>query len=87
MSQAENSAAASLKQKRAYRKGNPLSAIEKRRRLVLKKKETHKEVKVFIQNDHKDQLLDLCEKTGLTQAEVIESLIELAASLDLLKQK
>ncbi|WP_437615449.1 replication regulatory protein RepA [Erwinia sp. V71] len=64
------------KQKRAYRKGSPLTNAEKKRRSVARKKETHKEVNVFIRNAHKEHLRLLCEDEGVTQAEMIEKLIE-----------
>ncbi len=75
----KQSAAAQPKQKRVYRKGTPLSDAEKKRRSVARKKETHKELSVFIQNNHKDKLIVLCEEAGVTQARMIELLIDQAA--------
>lgn len=72
MSQAENAAATSSKPKRAYRKGNPLTSAEKKRLSTERKKATHKILNMFIKNESKDELLRICEETGLTQAEVIE---------------
>jgi hypothetical protein len=62
--------------KRMYRKGNPLSAAEKQQASVARKKSTHKEVKIFVRKPLKDHLIGLCEEYGLTQAELIERLIE-----------
>ncbi|MGE0969621.1 replication regulatory protein RepA [Klebsiella sp. WOUb02] len=70
MSQIVNAKTSSSK--RAYRKGNPLSGAEKQRRSVLRKKETHTAINVFIQNELKSVLLQLCEDSGLTQTEMIE---------------
>ncbi|MGE0969564.1 replication regulatory protein RepA [Klebsiella sp. WOUb02] len=61
--------------KRAYRKGNPLTGAEIKRRSILRKKETHTAINVFIQNELKSVLLQLCEDSGLTQTEMIEQLI------------
>ncbi|ENT4610746.1 TPA: replication regulatory protein RepA [Salmonella enterica subsp. enterica serovar Paratyphi B] len=75
MSQQVESAVTSSS-KRTYRKGNPLSSAEKKRLSILRKKTTHKELNVFIQNMHKDILQQLCEENGTTQAQMIELLIE-----------
>lgn len=76
MSQAENAAAtSSTKLKRAYRKGNPLSSAEKKRLSVSRKKETHKVINLQILNERKDELQFICQKEGMTQAEVVQMLI------------
>lgn len=77
MTQAGNAVTSSSKTKRAYRKGNPMSATERQLAAVARKRETHKEVNVFIKNPMKDQLLQLCEEEGLTQGQMIEKLIEI----------
>lgn len=74
MSQIENAVTSSSK--RAYRKGNPLTGAEKQRMSVSRKKETHKAINVFIQNDLKNELLQICEDSGLTQTEMIERWIQ-----------
>lgn len=76
MSQSTNAVTSSLKTKRPYRKGNPMSASEKQLASVARKRITHKEVKVFIRNPLKDQMIEVCEIEGLTQAQFIEMLIE-----------
>ncbi|EAA7440571.1 replication protein RepA [Salmonella enterica subsp. enterica] len=43
---------------------------------IARKRETHKELKVFVKNPLKDQVIAICEEEGLTQAEFIESLLE-----------
>lgn len=77
MSQIENAVTSSSKKKRAYRKGNPMSATERQLAAIARKRETHKEVNVFIRNPMKDQLLQLCEQEGLTQGQMIEKLIQI----------
>ncbi|WP_164057797.1 replication regulatory protein RepA [Serratia marcescens] len=77
MSQAVNAVTSSSKTKRSYRKGNPMSATERQLAAIARKRETHKEVNVFIKNPMKDKLLQLCEEEGLTQGQMIEKLIEI----------
>lgn len=76
MSQSVYEVTSSLRTKRQYRKGDPLSLAEKKRLSVSRKKETHKELNVFIQKVHKEDLRQLCEEAGVTQAEMIENWIE-----------
>ncbi|MFN1150266.1 MULTISPECIES: replication regulatory protein RepA [Serratia] len=76
MSQVVNAVTSSTKTKRQYRKGDPLSLAEKKRLSVSRKKETHKELNVFIQKVHKEDLRQLCEEAGVTQAKMIEIWIE-----------
>lgn len=76
MSQTDNVAAASSEPKRKYREGKALSVSERKERSVLRRKDTHKTVTVFLQNQYKSRLDQLCLTTGLTQAQVIERLIE-----------
>lgn len=76
MSQAENAVTSSSKEKRSYRKGNPMTSSEKQLAAVARKRITHKEVKVFIRNPLKDYMIALCDQEGITQAQFIEKLIE-----------
>lgn len=76
MSQVENAVTSSSKEKRSYRKGNPMTASEKQLAAVARKRITHKEVKVFIRNPLKDRMIALCDQEGITQAQFIEKLIE-----------
>lgn len=71
-----NADTSSSQDKRQYRKGNALSPAEKKRMSVSRKKETHKEVNVFIRNEYKEVLLQLCKDAGVTQAGMIEKWIE-----------
>lgn len=76
MSQTTNAVTSSSKTKRTYRKGNPLSSPEKQRASIARKRATHKEVKVFIEPQLKELLINMCEQDGVTQAEILEKLIE-----------
>ena len=76
MSQNDNAVTSSSKEKRSYRKGNPMTASEKQLAAVARKRITHKEVKVFIRNPLKDRMIALCDQEGITQAQFIEKLIE-----------
>ncbi|MER1372725.1 hypothetical protein KJR88_28850, partial [Klebsiella pneumoniae] len=49
---------------------------EREKREEEKKRATHKELKVFIKPEIKEYLSNLCEEDGVTQAEVLEKLIE-----------
>lgn len=75
MSQAVNVDTSSAKPKRQYRKGNPLSLAERQQSSLARKRETHKELRVFLPNELKDQLQELCEAEGITQAQMIERLV------------
>ncbi|MEI2606551.1 replication regulatory protein RepA [Erwinia aphidicola] len=76
MSNRTESGTPSVKAKRIYRKGNPLSLAERQQAALARKRETHKEVRIFVRNELKDQLVEMCEARGVTQAELIECLIE-----------
>ena len=76
MSQVEGAVTSSSIVKRQYRKGNPLTDAEKQRQSVARKRALLKEVKVFLDPQLKGYLLSMCEQDGLTQAEVLTTLIE-----------
>jgi len=76
MSQPGNAATSSSNEKRVYRKGQPLTGAEKQKQFVSRKKETHKAINVFIDKNLKDDLIQLCERSGLTQTEMIERWIQ-----------
>lgn len=78
MSQVENAITSSSKTKRPYRKGSPLSPSERQRALVARKKDTHKEIRAYVQSDLKDGFQQLCDAEGLTQSEMLEALIKAA---------
>lgn len=62
--------------KRTYRKGNPLTVAERKQVSLARKKETHKELRVFLQAELKSELQSICDAEGVTQAEMIERLIK-----------
>lgn len=78
--QVENAVTSSSKAKRTYRKGNPLSAAERQQMALARKKATHKEIRVFVRDSLKSQLQLLCKKEGVSQAEMIEKLIEMGCT-------
>lgn len=49
---------------------------EKQLAAVARKRQTHKEVKVFVRNPLKDLMVAACESDGVTQGRFIEKLIE-----------
>lgn len=53
-----------------------MSASERQLASIARKRETHKEVKVFIKNPLKDLMITVCEEEGITQAQFIENLLE-----------
>ncbi|QPF30505.1 replication regulatory protein RepA (plasmid) [Klebsiella sp. BDA134-6] len=76
MSQPGNAVTSSSKEKRQYRKGNPLTLAERQQASLARKKDTHKELRVFLPIVLKEHLQDMCEAEGMTQAEMIAKLIE-----------
>ena len=75
MSQAENAVTSSSKATRQYRKGRPLSAVERQQQLIARRKETHKELRVYVHKALKADLEQMSLENGLTQAAMIEKLI------------
>lgn len=80
MSQTIGAVTPSTKMKRIYRKGNPLSATERQQVSLARKKGTHKELRVFVRDSLKSQLQNMCQREGITQAEMIERLIEMEST-------
>ncbi|EJQ9383884.1 replication regulatory protein RepA [Salmonella enterica] len=76
MSETVNLATSSPVSRRPYRKGKPMTASERQLAAIARKRETHKEVKVFVRNPLKDLMIEVCEKQGMTQALFIETLLE-----------
>lgn len=74
MSQTENAVTSSSGAKRAY--GKPLSEAERQRAASARKRSVCKEIKVFVRPELKNYLTSLCAEEGVTQAELIERLIE-----------
>ncbi|EGI16375.1 replication regulatory protein repA2 (Protein CopB) [Escherichia coli M605] len=70
MSQTEN-VVASSGTKKAYRKGNPLTLVERHQTFQARKRATHKELREFIPAALNEQLQEMCEAIGGTQAEML----------------
>ena len=64
------------KKKTTRDRKNPVSDKERVRAYQARKRETHKEIKVFIEAGQKLALIRLCHDAGKTQAEMLEYLIE-----------
>ncbi len=62
--------------KRTYRKGNPVSAKERQRLSLARRSATHKAFHAIIQIRLKDKLSELADEEGITQAQMLERLIE-----------
>ncbi|EEY3970812.1 replication regulatory protein RepA [Escherichia coli] len=76
MSQTENAVTSSSSNKRAYRKGNPVPARERQRASLARRSNTHKAFHAVIQARLKDRLSELADEEGITQAQMLEKLIE-----------
>ncbi|EOQ6377777.1 replication regulatory protein RepA [Escherichia coli] len=76
MSQTENAVTSSSGNKRAYRKGNAVPARERQRASLARRSNTHKAFHAVIQARLKDRLSELADEEGITQAQMLEKLIE-----------
>ncbi|RPD91692.1 hypothetical protein BBB56_23255 [Candidatus Pantoea deserta] len=65
--------------KRTRNREQPTPDKERVRAYKARKRETHKAVSLFIRTEMKEALVKLCELEGITQAEVLEALIETQA--------
>ena len=76
MSQTENAVTSSSGTKRTDRKGNPVPARERQRASLARRSNTHKAFHAVIQARLKDRLSELADEEGITQAQMLEKLIE-----------
>ncbi len=76
MSQTENAVTSSSGTKRTYRKGNPVPARERQRASLARRSNTYKAFHAVIQARLKDRLSELADEEGITQAQMLEKLIE-----------
>ncbi|HBA7814028.1 TPA: replication regulatory protein RepA [Escherichia coli] len=76
MSQTENAVTSSSDTKRTYRKGNPVPARERQKASLARRSDTHKAFHAVIQARLKDKLSELADEEGITQAQMLEKLIE-----------
>ena len=76
MSQTENAVTSSSGNKRAYQKGNPVLARDRQRAAMARRRSTHKAFHEVIHARLKDRLSELADEEGITQAQMLEKLIE-----------
>ena len=76
MSQTENAVTSSSGTKRTNRKGNPVQPRERQRASLARSSNTHKAFHAVIQARLKDRLSELADEEGITQAQMLEKLIE-----------
>ncbi|KFW97765.1 MULTISPECIES: replication regulatory protein RepA [Pectobacterium] len=76
MSNVVGSATSSKKTKRPYKKGNPVPSKERQKAYLSRKSTTHKALSAVIRIALKDRLAQFAEEAGITQAEMLERLIE-----------
>lgn len=76
MSQFENARTSSSKVKRSYRKGNPVPAKERQKASLERRSDTHKALHAVILNAQKEKLEALASEDGVTQAQMLEKIIE-----------
>ncbi|WP_187488922.1 RepB family protein [Duffyella gerundensis] len=65
--------------KRTRNREQPTPHKERVRAYKARKRETHKEISVYVRPELKDVLVKLCELKEMTQAEMLEMLIEAEA--------
>lgn len=65
--------------KRTRNREQPTPHKERVRAYKARKRETHKEISVYVRPELKDVLVKLCELKEMTQAELLEMLIEAEA--------
>lgn len=76
MSHIVNSDASSAKPKRTYRKGNPVPPRERQKASLERRSDTHKALHAVILSSYKEKLETLASEEGLTQAQMLEIIIE-----------
>ncbi|MEJ5174677.1 replication regulatory protein RepA [Erwinia sp. MYb416] len=76
MSHVENADSSSSKVKRSYRKGNPVPAKERQKASLERRSETHRALHAVISNVQKEKLEALASEDGVTQAQMLETIIE-----------
>lgn len=65
--------------KRTRNREKPTPDKERARAYKARKRETHRAISLFIHTDMKEALVKLCELKGISQAEMLEKLIEAEA--------
>ncbi|MDH1089266.1 replication protein RepA [Pantoea brenneri] len=65
--------------KRTRNREQPTPHKDRVRAYKARKRETHKEISVFVRPEVKEALVKLCELKGITQADMLEIMIEAEA--------
>jgi len=65
--------------KRTRNREQPTPHKDRVRAYKARKRETHKEISVFVRPEIKEALVKICELKGITQADFLEMLIEAEA--------
>ncbi|WP_313752636.1 RepB family protein [Mixta calida] len=65
--------------KRTRNREQPTPHKDRVRAYKARKRETHKEINVFVRPEVKEVLVKLCELKGITQADLLEMMIEAEA--------
>ncbi|ACF57211.1 conserved hypothetical protein (plasmid) [Salmonella enterica subsp. enterica serovar Kentucky str. CVM29188] len=76
MSKTEDTVTSSSKRKRGYRKGNPMPPKERQKASIARRSSTHKAFHAVIQANLKNKLREFADEEGITQAKMLEKLIE-----------
>lgn len=74
-----DSVTSASEKKRTRNREEPTPHKERVRAYKARKRETHKEINVFVRPEVKEILVKLCELKGITQADMLEMLIEAEA--------
>lgn len=65
--------------KRTRNREQPTPHKDRVRAYKARKRETHKEISVFVRPEVKEALVKICELKGITQADMLEIMIEAEA--------
>lgn len=65
--------------KRTRNRDQPTPHKDRVRAYKARKRETHKEISVFVRPEIKEVLVKICELKGITQADMLEMMIEAEA--------
>lgn len=74
-----NSVKSAPEKKRTRNREQPTPHKDRVRAYKARKRETHKEICVFVRPEIKEVLVSLCELKGTTQADMLEMMIEAEA--------
>lgn len=72
---ARDSVTSSTAKKNSRDRKNPASDKERTQAYQARMRETHKVLRVYLENEVKDALVGLCQDEGISQSELLERLI------------